>query len=251
MSIATTNSDNSKWIIPSQEIDSTGVGKKIILSTANTFLDRDIEIEAPTVQGTLPTTHELTFSTTEPSSSNGSVGDLWLVGTSVSVDGSSVDYEITTNYGTYEGSLDNLKDSSSSTHWWASESQSVGKYILMTFDAPVTLTSIETYCSKSGDRLNTNDVLQISSDKSTWTQIGTFANQTTNSFSGEWTDVKYLRIYASSAVSYWLYINYITLEYTGSNAWSYSITGVYKKTTSGWEKQTTLSALDSDAWTFA
>ena len=256
MSTAITDS-SGRWVVPSQEIDlktdTAGVGKEIILSTANTFLDRDIKIEAPTAKSSSSTvtTHSLTFSDSAPTSSDGSVGDIWLVGTGESVDGSNVTYEITTNYGTYGGDLENLKDSSTSTYWWSSENQSTGKYILMTFDAPVTLTSVKTYCSKSGDRLNTNDVLQVSADKSSWTQIGTFANQATNSFTGEWTDVKYLRIYASSTVSYWLYINYITLEYSGSNAWNYSFTSAYKKTTSGWEKQTSLDTLKSDAWIFA
>lgn len=54
MSTATTDTSNSKWIIPSQEIDlttdQTGTGKKVTLSTAGTFLDRDIEFEAPTAK---------------------------------------------------------------------------------------------------------------------------------------------------------------------------------------------------------
>ena len=54
MSTATTDTDNSKWIVPSQEIDlsvdQSGTGKKVTLSTAGTFLDRDIEIEAPTAK---------------------------------------------------------------------------------------------------------------------------------------------------------------------------------------------------------
>ncbi len=196
-------------------------------------------------------THTVTLSTSKPTSSNGSEGDVWLVGSGSKTDGDNVGYELSTNYGTYAGALDNLKSTSTSTYWWSSENQSSGKYILVTFDAPVTLTSFVTYCSKSGDRLNTNNVLQVSSDGSTWTTVGTFKNQTTNTFTGSYSGVKYARIYASSSVSYWLYINYISMAYTGSSAWDYEITSVYKRTSTGWAGQDDMSALKSGAWTFS
>lgn len=196
-------------------------------------------------------THQLTLSSSKPTLDDGSIGDIWLLGSGDKIDGDNVDYEISTNYGTYAGDISNLKSTSTSTYWWSSENQSTGKYILMTFDAPVTLTSFVTYCSKSGDRLNTNNILQVSSDGSNWTQVGTFKNQSTNTFTGEWTDVKYVRIYASSSVSYWLYINYIKLTYTGNSAWTYAFTKVYLRTSSAWVEQDDLSALNSDAWKFA
>ncbi len=195
-------------------------------------------------------THNLTLSTSKPTASDGAVGDVWLVGSGSKTSAASVDWSLSTNYGTYAGALDNLKSTSTSTYWWASENQSAGKYVLVTFDAPVTLTQVVTYCSKSGDRINTNNVLQVSSDGSTWTQAGTFKNQTTNTFTGTWSDVRYVRIYAASSVSYWLYINYISLTFTGSDAWEYTFSKVYQRTGAGWVEQDDLSALQSGAWEF-
>ena len=198
----------------------------------------------------LSASHSFTLSSSTPTSSDGNIGDIWVVGNGGIISGTDVDYSISTNYTTYAGALDNLKSSSTSTYWWSGEEQSIGKYVLWTFDTPVTLTKVVTYSSNSGDRPKTNQKLQVSSDNSTWTDCGTFSNSSTNTFSGTWSDIQYMRIYCTTAASYWLYINYVTLTYTGSDSWSYDFSKIYQKESSGWTSLSDFSALKSGSWTF-
>ncbi len=194
-------------------------------------------------------THSVTLSSSEPS--GGSDGDIWLVGAGGKAS-SEVEVSLSTTFttGSSGGSLDNIMDGNTSTYWQTSSRSSSysTKYILFTLAEAVTLTSFECYSASSSYRPTTTETLQVSSDGSTWTTIGTFASQETNTFTGSWAGVKYIRIYSTRSGR--LYINEVTLGYTATEAWRYEFAKVYQKTSGVWSEISSLDILQSDAWTF-
>ena len=142
-------------------------------------------------------------------------------------------YAVSTNYGTYSTyALSNAYDGNDSTYFWSSEAQASGKYILITFSDFVNLSSFSTYSSNSTDYLHSCNVLQVSADNSSWTDIGTFSDSQTTTFSSitNANNIKYVRIYANSTISNWLVLNEITMNYeaagVGEEYYSYTIPSV-------------------------
>ena len=142
-------------------------------------------------------------------------------------------YTVSTNYGTYSTyALSNAYDGDDSSYFWSSEAQAIGKYILITFSDFVNLSSFSTYSSNSTDYPHSCNVLQVSADNSSWTDVGTFSDSQTTTFSSitNANNIKYVRIYASSSVTQWLVINEITMSYTaagtGEEYYSYTIPSV-------------------------
>ena len=217
--------------------------------TATMTLEQMVtEIESIETGGSV-VAHNITLSTSSPS--GGNVGDVWLVGSGGRTS-SEVGVELSTTFTTSSsgGSLNNIMDGSTSTYWQTSSRSSSGtKYILFTLSEAVTLTSFECYSTSSSYKPSTTETLQVSSDGSSWTNAGTFASQTTNTFTGTWANVKYIRIYSTRSSR--LYINEITLGYTATMVWNYTFENAYQKTSSGWTEMDTLDALKSDAWTFS
>lgn len=193
-------------------------------------------------------THSITLSSSEPS--GGNEGDVWLVG-SGGKGSTEVNIEVSTTFSTGSSSsnISAIIDGSTSTYWQSSSRSSSGtKYILFTLSEAVTLTSFECYSASSSYRPTTTETLQVSSDGSSWTDAGTFASQTTNTFTGTWANVKYIRIYSTRSSR--LYINECTLGYTATELWDYEFTKLYQKTASGWTEMANLDALKSGAWKF-
>ena len=146
-------------------------------------------------------------------------------------------YTVSNNYSTYSTyALSNAYDGNNSTYFWSSEAQTQGKYILITFSDFVNLSSFSTYSSNSTDYPHPCNVLQVSTDGTNWTNIGTFSDTQTSTFSNitNANNIKYARIYATSGISNWLVLNEITMSYesaAGSEGEYYSYT---------------ISAIDSD-----
>lgn len=169
--------------------------------------DADTTFQSMTVNGTAVTPTEKTITPTLPT------------------------FTLSTNYGTYSGSLDNVTDDDSSTYWWASNAQATGYYILLTFSDYINLNSFSTYSSNSTDYVHSNNQLQVSADNSTWTSVGTFTDSATSTFSNIGAkNVKYVRIYATSDIENWLYLNTITVGYESAQEagtyYSYTITSI-------------------------
>lgn len=142
-------------------------------------------------------------------------------------------YTVSTNYGTYSTyALSNAYDGDDSTYFWSSEAQASGKYILITFSDFVNLSSFSTYSSHSTDYPHSCNVLQVSADGTSWTDIGTFSDLQTNTFSNitNANNIKYVRIYATSDISNWLVLNEITMSYEstelGGEYYSYTISAI-------------------------
>lgn len=143
-------------------------------------------------------------------------------------------YTVSTNYGTYQTyALSNAYDGNNSTYFWSSEAQTQGKYILITFNDFVNLKSFSTYSSNSTDYPHPCNMLQVSVDGTSWTDIGTFSDAQTSTFSDitNANNIKYARIYATSSVSNWLVINEITMSYesvagSGGEYYSYTISAI-------------------------
>ena len=142
-------------------------------------------------------------------------------------------YAVSTNYGTYSTyALSNAYDGDDSTYFWSNQAQASGKYILITFSDFVNLSSFSTYSSNSTDYPQSCNVLQVSADNSSWTDIGTFSDSQTTTFSPitNANNIKYVRIYANSTISNWLILNEITMNYeaagVGEEYYSYTIPSV-------------------------
>lgn len=121
-----------------------------------------------------------------------------------------------TNYGTYNNNAITNVNSDNSTYFWSNEAQSVGKYILFTFNKFINLTEVTTYSSNSTDYPRSVNKLQVSSDNTNWVDVGTFQNSQTSTFTGiNATKIKYVRIYCDTGgTSNWLVLNSVTFTYT-------------------------------------
>ena len=142
-------------------------------------------------------------------------------------------YTVSTNYSTYQGyTLSNAYDGDDSTFFWSAEAQTSGKYILITFSDFVNLSSFSTYSSNNTDYPHSCNVLQVSTDGASWTNIGTFSDSQTSTFSNitNANNIKYVRIYATSNIENWLVLNEITMSYEsaqlGGEYYSYTISAV-------------------------
>ena len=142
-------------------------------------------------------------------------------------------YTVNTNYSTYQTyALSNAYDGNDSTYFWSTEAQTSGKYILITFSDFVNLNSFSTYSSNSTDYPHPCNVLQVSADGTSWTDIGTFSDTQTSTFSNitNANNIKYVRIYATSGISNWLVLNEITMSYEsaqlGGEYYSYTISAI-------------------------
>lgn len=142
-------------------------------------------------------------------------------------------YTVSTNYSTYQTNvLSNAYDGDDSTYFWSSEAQTQGKYILITFSDFVNLSSFSTYSSNSTDYPHSCNILQVSVNGTSWTDIGTFSDAQTSTFSNitNANNIKYVRIYATSGISNWLVLNEITMSYEsvklGEEYYSYTISAV-------------------------
>lgn len=141
---------------------------------------------------------------------------------------SAVTVNISTSYSTHSGSTRNLIDGSTSTYWWGGNAQTAGQYVLFTFSRPITLKSFSTTSSHSRDYPKPNNVLQVSSDNVTWTTVGTFQNAQTSTFTGitNARNVRYARIYATSSISNWLYLNEVSYTYDIEDLYQYVLTNI-------------------------
>ena len=121
-----------------------------------------------------------------------------------------------TNYGTYNNYAITNVNGDDSTYFWSNEAQSVGKYILFTFNKFINLTEVTTYSSNSTDYPRSVNKLQVSSDSTNWVDVGTFQNSQTSTFTGiNATKIKYVRIYCDTGgTSNWLVLNSVTFTYT-------------------------------------
>lgn len=142
-------------------------------------------------------------------------------------------YTVSTNYSTYQTyALSNAYDGDDSTFFWSSEAQTQGKYILITFSDFVNLKSFSTYSSNNRDYPHPCNMLQVSADNKNWTDIGTFSDTQTSTFSNitNANNIKYVRIYATSNIENWLVLNEITMSYEsaqlGGEYYSYTISAI-------------------------
>ena len=121
-----------------------------------------------------------------------------------------------TNYGTYNNNAITNVNGDNNTYFWSNETQSVGKYILFTFNKFIDLTEVTTYSNNSTDYPSSVNKLQVSSDNTNWVNVGTFQNSQTSTFTGiNATKIKYVRIYCdTTGNNSWLVLNKVTFTYT-------------------------------------
>ena len=118
-----------------------------------------------------------------------------------------------TNYTTNAGQISNLVDGNEDTYWQSNDYQRSGRYVLFTFSAPVKVTSVRVL-SKQSTQSPQNQTLQISSDGTTWTDIGTVNTTDVTVTTNLDMSVKYVRLYQKSWYYSQLYLNEINVNYT-------------------------------------
>lgn len=120
-----------------------------------------------------------------------------------------------TNYGTNAGQISNLVDGNEDTYWQSNDNQRRGRFVLLTFSAPVKVTSVRVL-SKQSTQSPQNQTLQISSDGTTWTDIGTVNTTDVTVTTNLDKSVKYVRLYYNNwyTSSSQLYLNEINVNYT-------------------------------------
>ena len=120
-----------------------------------------------------------------------------------------------TNYTTNEGQISNLVDGNEDTYWQSNDPQRRGRFVLLTFSAPVKVTSVRVL-SKQSTQSPQNQTLQISSDGTTWTDIGTVNTTDVTVTTNLDKSVKYVRLYYNNwyTSSSQLYLNEINVNYT-------------------------------------
>ena len=121
----------------------------------------------------------------------------------------------TTNYTTNAGQISNLVDGNEDTYWQSNDYQRRGRFVLLTFSAPVKVTSVRVL-SKQSTQSPQNQTLQISSDGTTWTDIGTVNTTDVTVTTNLDKSVKYVRLYYNNwyTSSSQLYLNEINVNYT-------------------------------------
>lgn len=121
-----------------------------------------------------------------------------------------------TNYTTNAGQLSNLVDGNEDTYWQSKDNQSFGKYVQLTFSAPVKVTSVRVLSKQSTQSTQSpqNQTLQISSDGTTWTDIGTVNTTDVTVTTNLDMSVKYVRLYQKSWYFSQLCLNEINVNYT-------------------------------------
>ena len=126
-----------------------------------------------------------------------------------------------TNYTTNAGQISNLVDGNEDTYWQSNDYQRLGRYVLLTFSAPVKVTSVRVL-SKQSTQSPQNQTLQISSDGTTWTDIGTVNTTDVTVTANLDMSVKYVRLYQKSWYYRQLYLNEINVNYTTTkNSFTY------------------------------
>lgn len=120
-----------------------------------------------------------------------------------------------TNYTTNAGQISNLVDGNEDTYWQSNDYQRRGRFVLLTFSAPVKVTSVRVL-SKQSTQSPQNQTLQISSDGTTWTDIGTVNTTDVTVTTNLDKSVKYVRLYYNNwyTSSSQLYLNEINVNYT-------------------------------------
>lgn len=120
-----------------------------------------------------------------------------------------------TNYGTNAGQISNLVDGNEDTYWQSNDYQRRSRFVLLTFSAPVKVTSVRVL-SKQSTQSPQNQTLQISSDGTTWTDIGTVNTTDVTVTTNLDKSVKYVRLYYNNwyISSSQLYLNEINVNYT-------------------------------------
>lgn len=146
-------------------------------------------------------------------------------------DSTTATWSVSTNYSVYNSYAITNINSDTSNYFWSSEAQADGKYVLFTFNKLINLTGVTTYSSNSTDYPHSCNKLQASADGNTWTDLGTFSDAQTSTFTGlNANKIKYVRIYCDgTGVSNWLVINTVTFTYTTPSitaGYSYTLSNI-------------------------
>lgn len=131
-------------------------------------------------------------------------------------------FTIEENYGTYKGNTSYILDGNTSNLWQANDSNSQGKYVLITSDKLINVTTVVYTTTNSSEIFKSGTYLQYSTDKSNWTDVGQFDGKQSVTFNVN-AKCQYLRIYCKSGSGY-VSISELAITYTEKEIVKYNVT---------------------------
>lgn len=135
-------------------------------------------------------------------------------------------FTIEENFGTYGSTkVDAIIDGNKSNCWQANDKQANGKYVKLTSDKKIHVTSVKYSTTKTTECILGGAWLQVSMDNTSWTDIGEFTGNASLTFTLN-NDCQYIRIYCKSGSGY-ISISELEIEYTEipDKQWNISIQG--------------------------
>lgn len=126
-------------------------------------------------------------------------------------------FTVDENYGSYKGDPSYIIDGSTSQTWRANEQESTGKYVLVTASEPIHINTI-TYTTGQSDEIFSSSYLQVSTDGSTWVDVGQFNKTSPLTFNVNRV-AQYIRIYCKSGSSQYVSISELAIDYASSTTY--------------------------------
>lgn len=130
-------------------------------------------------------------------------------------------FVITENYGTYKGNTSYILDGDKTNCWQANNSNSQGKYVLITSDTLINVSTVVYTTTNSSEVFKSGTYLQYSTDNSNWIDVGQFDGTTSVTFNVN-APCKYLRIYCKSGSGY-VSISELEINYTEKEIVKYNV----------------------------
>ena len=111
---------------------------------------------------------------------------------------------VTTNMPVYDVyGINNVADGDSNSIFWKAGAQAIGDYILYTYRTPIEVSSVRLISVDGSDMLEGADV-QVSTDGTNWTTVGSFTRQADQTVAFDTVSAKYVRIYITVGTATWL-----------------------------------------------
>lgn len=130
-------------------------------------------------------------------------------------------FSVSENFGTYQGNTSYILDGNTSNCWRANDQQGSGKYVLVTASEPITVNTVTYSTTQSSEVFKSGANLQVSSDGTNYTDVGSFNGSTSQTFTVN-KKCQYIRIYCTSGSSY-VSISELAIDYTDTPAVIYAV----------------------------
>lgn len=131
-------------------------------------------------------------------------------------------FTISENFGTYQGNVNYIIDGNESNCWRCDAQQGAGKYVMLTASEPIHVKTVGYITTQTSEVFSGGAWLQVSTDGSSWTDVGQFTGNASLSFDVE-KDCQYIRIYCKSGNRY-VSISELSINYDAISSNVYTVT---------------------------